>query len=288
MLDDPLITNQTHNKADELLGEVLRHEDGGTASHGCVEVKSAHNAIVVLLAEKSSLQSSNAKLREALRYVWQNTTRLFSRETTKQVTDLLSTTPATEENETIERCGECGTEFSLCGEQGVDGIPTLDCLVCKVRSERDQARAELENLKTELSIEKQKGEEVYAELVSIDADYIHLSVLEAVMDLGKSKRYLVTACSKARDEYLNECANHEQSRQERDQLKQQLAEAKSHERRLRAMMPLFEEARDALPAVSQVSARLRNIRLDLADRMDAVGNPEKWAVIDSTMTAERK
>jgi hypothetical protein len=47
--------------------------------------------------------------------------------------------------------------------------------------------------------------------------------------------------------------------------------------RLTAIFPLFEEARDALPAISTVSARLHNVRLDLADRMDDVGDPEKWA-----------
>jgi len=47
--------------------------------------------------------------------------------------------------------------------------------------------------------------------------------------------------------------------------------------RLEALMPLFEEARDALPAITEISARLRGVRLDLADRMDAVGSPERWA-----------
>jgi hypothetical protein len=47
--------------------------------------------------------------------------------------------------------------------------------------------------------------------------------------------------------------------------------------RLLAMMPLFEEARDALTAISLASARLHGVRLDLADRMDDVGDPERWA-----------
>jgi len=49
------------------------------------------------------------------------------------------------------------------------------------------------------------------------------------------------------------------------------------EARLDAMMPLFEEARDALPAIPLASAKLRGIRLDLADRMDDVGDPDRWA-----------
>ena len=48
------------------------------------------------------------------------------------------------------------------------------------------------------------------------------------------------------------------------------------ERRIDAMMPLFEEARDALPAITEMAAKLHNVRLDLADRMDAVGIPERW------------
>lgn len=47
--------------------------------------------------------------------------------------------------------------------------------------------------------------------------------------------------------------------------------------RLTAMFPLFEEARDALPAIPLASAKLRGVSLDLADRMDAVGDPAKWA-----------
>lgn len=47
--------------------------------------------------------------------------------------------------------------------------------------------------------------------------------------------------------------------------------------RLTAMFPLFEEARDALPAIPLASAKLRGVDLTLADRMDAVGDPAKWA-----------
>ena len=57
------------------------------------------------------------------------------------------------------------------------------------------------------------------------------------------------------------------------------------EERLDAMMPLFEEARDALPAISLGSAKLRGIRLDLADRMDDVGDPERWAARKSASAA---
>ncbi len=39
---------------------------------------------------------------------------------------------------------------------------------------------------------------------------------------------------------------------------------------------LLIECRDALPAISETAARLRNIRLDLADRVDAALAP--WEV----------
>jgi hypothetical protein len=60
------------------------------------------------------------------------------------------------------------------------------------------------------------------------------------------------------------------------------------ERRLRDLMPLFEEARDALPAISTTAARLRGVRLDLADRMDAVGDYEQWKAHDNARQALTK
>ena len=39
---------------------------------------------------------------------------------------------------------------------------------------------------------------------------------------------------------------------------------------------LLIECRDALPAISETAARLRNVRLDLADRVDAALAP--WEV----------
>ncbi len=41
--------------------------------------------------------------------------------------------------------------------------------------------------------------------------------------------------------------------------------------RLTEIIPLFEEARDALPAIQLHSARLHNVSLSLADRMDEAG-----------------
>ncbi len=71
-------------------------------------------------------------------------------------------------------------------------------------------------------------------------------------------------------------------------LRAQLAEArkdgerlKAVERRFAAMLPLFEEARDALPAIPLALAKLCSIRFDLADRMDDVGVPDRWKAIDA-------
>lgn len=60
----------------------------------------------------------------------------------------------------------------------------------------------------------------------------------------------------------------------------ELERLKAVERRFNAMLPLFEEARDALPAITKTSARLRGISPTLADRMDRVGIPDEWAKID--------
>jgi len=41
--------------------------------------------------------------------------------------------------------------------------------------------------------------------------------------------------------------------------------------KLEQVMPLFQEARDALPAIQVHQARIHNISLSLADRMDVAG-----------------
>ncbi len=56
---------------------------------------------------------------------------------------------------------------------------------------------------------------------------------------------------------------------------------KAIERRFKAMWPLFIEARDTLPAISSMSARLNKVDLTLADRMDDVGVLERWEKIDA-------
>jgi hypothetical protein len=68
----------------------------------------------------------------------------------------------------------------------------------------------------------------------------------------------------------------------------QITMLEAMKRRLQDMVPLFEEARDALPAISTTSARLRGIRLDLADRMDAVGDYEQWKAHDNARQALTK
>jgi len=48
-------------------------------------------------------------------------------------------------------------------------------------------------------------------------------------------------------------------------------DASYYEWRLKEVVPLFEEARDALPAIMLSSAKLHSVRLDLGDRMDKAG-----------------
>ena len=55
-------------------------------------------------------------------------------------------------------------------------------------------------------------------------------------------------------------------------------EAKHREEheRLKAIIPVFQEARDALPLIRDWQAQLAGVRPDLADRMDELGVPELW------------
>ena len=55
-----------------------------------------------------------------------------------------------------------------------------------------------------------------------------------------------------------------------------IAELEAIDRRARAMMPLLQDARDAVVALSMSQCKLHHISLDLADRMDAVGIKERW------------
>jgi hypothetical protein len=61
-----------------------------------------------------------------------------------------------------------------------------------------------------------------------------------------------------------------------NRLSEAVDERDALKRRLAAMFPLFQEARDALTAIPLASAKLHGIRLDLADRMDDVGVPDRW------------
>ena len=61
----------------------------------------------------------------------------------------------------------------------------------------------------------------------------------------------------------------------------ELARLRACERRLDDMLPLFEEARDALQGITLSSAKLHNISLSLGDRMDEVGVAENWKAKDA-------
>lgn len=49
------------------------------------------------------------------------------------------------------------------------------------------------------------------------------------------------------------------------------ADAEYYRWRLQEIIPLFQEARDALPAITLEAAKLRGLDLSLGDRMDAAG-----------------
>lgn len=105
-----------------------------------------------------------------------------------------------------------------------------------------------------------------------------VAMLRAADDIVALQGRIVRQCQS-----VNELvAATEKCIEERDALRARVAEL---EERLDAMMPLFEEARDALPAITLGSAKLRGIRLDLADRMDDVGDPERWAARKSASAA---
>jgi len=82
----PLVTNKTRNQADELLGEVLRHnDDDGTrpgASHGCVEVRHTTEVVTSLLADKDQLCEDLEELR-------------LIKDQAKRLTDLICNSPPT-------------------------------------------------------------------------------------------------------------------------------------------------------------------------------------------------
>ena len=59
------------------------------------------------------------------------------------------------------------------------------------------------------------------------------------------------------------------------------ADAAKLKRRMAALIPLFQEARDAITAIPLAAAKLRGLRLDLADRMDEVGELARWEAIDA-------
>ena len=102
----------------------------------------------------------------------------------------------------------------------------------------------------------------------LDAGIVLLKMQQELDSLRKSARGQVANLHDALGASLvsESALEVDTMRKERDALK----------RRLAAMMPLFQEARDALPAISLASAKLHGLDLTLGDRMDDVGVPERW------------
>lgn len=61
--------------------------------------------------------------------------------------------------------------------------------------------------------------------------------------------------------------------------KERLAELEDRSRRIIAMMPVFQEARDAICAITETQRRLHNISHSLADRMDELGDADRWRTL---------
>ena len=59
------------------------------------------------------------------------------------------------------------------------------------------------------------------------------------------------------------------------ELRQVKEDADYYKRRLEEIIPLFQEARDALTAITVVQMKLHNISPSLADRMDVAGTRKK-------------
>ncbi len=55
----------------------------------------------------------------------------------------------------------------------------------------------------------------------------------------------------------------------------ELAELRYYHWRMLQILPLLQEARDALPAITEASRRLHGISPTLADRLDQAGNGDK-------------
>lgn len=63
-------------------------------------------------------------------------------------------------------------------------------------------------------------------------------------------------------------------------INKEIENLKKHKRRLADMLPLFQEARDAITAINLSTAKLHGLSLDLDKRMDRVGILEEWEAMD--------
>ena len=60
------------------------------------------------------------------------------------------------------------------------------------------------------------------------------------------------------------------------------------ERRAIAMMPVFQDARDAITALTKTQCKLHRIRPDLADCMDTIGIKERWEAREAAQSAAQE
>ena len=96
--------------------------------------------------------------------------------------------------------------------------------------------------------------------IEVIADNLMYDNVSEIEMCGYNKEIIANAIAQARQEGKNAA----------------MEKADENHARLKMMMPLFLEARDAICAIPWAAARLHNLDFTLADRMDAVGNDEQW------------
>lgn len=82
----------------------------------------------------------------------------------------------------MEYCKTCNTPLCQCGELNCDGEPTMDCLVCKLRTERDAAIAERDKTRAWLESETMNRDEFESLVAERDALHHELKEYRSIAE----------------------------------------------------------------------------------------------------------
>lgn len=114
-----------------------------------------------------------------------------------------------------------------------------------------------------------------------------------IRELAAARRLLVTMeerANKFKWQVRDTCARAEQAESAVADLRLECEglrkDADYYKWRLKEIIPLFEKARDALPAISLVNAKLHGLDLSLGDKMDAAGTKPR-ADFDAALAARK-